>query len=75
MILSNFINYQPLTYQDYHFSPLANGLGICFALSAAAAIPIVAVYKFVRSPGTTVLQVAREVNDRMRVLFRNGSAC
>ncbi|CAI4232292.1 unnamed protein product [Auanema sp. JU1783] len=53
MILSSFINYQPLTYQDYQYSTLANIIGIMFALSAAAAIPIVALYKYCRARGQT----------------------
>ncbi|KIH46186.1 Sodium:neurotransmitter symporter family protein [Ancylostoma duodenale] len=58
MILSSFIHYQPLTYQDYEFSPLANILGIFFALSAASAIPIVGLYKFYNAKGTTVREVS-----------------
>uniref|UniRef100_A0A0K0D5Q1 Proton_antipo_M domain-containing protein n=1 Tax=Angiostrongylus cantonensis TaxID=6313 RepID=A0A0K0D5Q1_ANGCA len=53
MILSSFIHYQPLTYQDYEFSPFANLLGIFFALSAASAIPLVSLYKLFNAKGST----------------------
>ncbi|KAK6740779.1 hypothetical protein RB195_008930 [Necator americanus] len=61
MILSSFIHYQPLTYQDYKFSPLANILGIFFALSAASAIPIVGLYKFYTAKGSTIREKFRRV--------------
>uniref|UniRef100_A0A1I7WQY7 Aa_trans domain-containing protein n=1 Tax=Heterorhabditis bacteriophora TaxID=37862 RepID=A0A1I7WQY7_HETBA len=57
MILSSFIHYQPLTYQDYKFSSFANALGIVFALSAASAIPFVGLYKIYRARGTTIHEV------------------
>ncbi|KAK6050955.1 hypothetical protein COOONC_11540 [Cooperia oncophora] len=61
MILSSFIHYQPLKYQDYAFSPLANTLGIFFALSAASAIPIVGIFKCFHSKGNTIGEKLRRV--------------
>ncbi|WKX98556.1 hypothetical protein Q1695_013887 [Nippostrongylus brasiliensis] len=61
MILSSFIHYQPLKYQDYAFSPLANSLGIVFALSAASAIPIVGFYKLITAKGNTLCEKFRRV--------------
>nr|CDJ84925.1 Sodium:neurotransmitter symporter domain containing protein [Haemonchus contortus] len=61
MILSSFIYYQPLKYQDYAFSTLANTVGIFFALSAASAIPIVGIYKCFESKGNTVSEKLRRV--------------
>lgn len=58
MILSSFIHYQPLKYQDYAFTPLANTIGIFFALSAASAIPIVGAYKFYTAKGNTLGEVS-----------------
>ncbi|KHJ86947.1 hypothetical protein OESDEN_13287 [Oesophagostomum dentatum] len=57
MILSSFIHYQPLTYQDYQFSTFSNVVGIFFALSAASAIPIVGFYKFYTAKGSTLGEV------------------
>ncbi|VDM56244.1 unnamed protein product [Angiostrongylus costaricensis] len=54
MILSSFIHYQPLTYQDYEFSPVANLFGIFFALSAVSAIPLVGLYMLFNAKGNTL---------------------
>ncbi|CAJ0941346.1 unnamed protein product, partial [Mesorhabditis belari] len=54
MIFSSFWNYMPLVYQDYQFSTTANVLGIFFGLSAAAAIPIVAIFKCCTAKGRTL---------------------
>lgn len=43
-IISCFITYQPLQYQDYVYPEAANIFGIFFALSAVLAIPLVGVY-------------------------------
>ncbi|CAD6190428.1 unnamed protein product [Caenorhabditis auriculariae] len=61
MILSNFINYQPLSYQDYNYPPAANIFGLLFALSAACFIPIVGIYKFVSARGNTWAEKWRRV--------------
>ncbi|KAL3079076.1 hypothetical protein niasHS_014858 [Heterodera schachtii] len=53
MILSSFINLQPLQYQDYVYPPLANSLGIVFALSSVSAIPLVALWQMGKAKGRT----------------------
>lgn len=50
--MSNFINYQPLTYQDYEYPTAANIVGIFFALSAVSAIPIFAIYRLYKEKGS-----------------------
>lgn len=57
MILSSFINYQPLQYQDYVFPFSANVLGILFAFSSASMIPIVGIYNWYYQPGKNCLEV------------------
>ena len=57
MIMSNFINYLPLSYQDYNFPTAANVIGIFFALSAASAIPIYAIYRIYHEKGNTLMEV------------------
>lgn len=52
-ILSSFINYEPLKYQDYVYPFAANVVGLIFALSAVSAIPIVGIYKFCSAKGDT----------------------
>lgn len=71
MILSSFIHYQPLTYQDYKFSPLANILGIFFALSAASAIPIVGLYKFYTAKGSTIREVSNLISAQKKYSLVN----
>ncbi|KAF8359061.1 dat-1 [Pristionchus pacificus] len=56
MILSSFIHYKPLVYQDYAYPTAANVLGIFFALSAASCIPIVGCYKLYNAQGATFSQ-------------------
>lgn len=58
MIISNFVNYLPLQYQDYKYPYGANLVGIFFALSAASAIPIVGVYQFYKEKGDTFMGVS-----------------
>ncbi|KAI6176722.1 Transporter [Aphelenchoides bicaudatus] len=53
MIISSFINYQKLYYQDYEYPHAANVLGIIFALSSASAIPIVGVIVFFNQKAPT----------------------
>lgn len=57
MIMSSFINYQPLKYQDYVYSYNANVFGIIFALSSASVIPIVALYTLYKQNGDTLYEV------------------
>jgi len=59
MIMSGFINYQPLTYQTYVYSYTANLIGCFFGLSAAMAIPVVAIYKFYTARGATYSEKLR----------------
>ncbi|KAK0414457.1 hypothetical protein QR680_011438 [Steinernema hermaphroditum] len=61
MIMSSFINYQPLQYQDYEYPFIANVLGLIFALSAASAIPIVGFYKLYRARGRSLCEKLRSV--------------
>uniref|UniRef100_A0A915CMM4 Uncharacterized protein n=1 Tax=Ditylenchus dipsaci TaxID=166011 RepID=A0A915CMM4_9BILA len=53
MIMSSFINYMPLQYQDYIYPTKANVLGIVFALSSVSAIPIVGLYTWYKQEGNT----------------------
>ncbi|CAJ0578750.1 unnamed protein product, partial [Mesorhabditis spiculigera] len=69
MILSSFINYGPLVYQDYQFSDTANLAGIFFALSAAAAIPTVGIFKLCTSKGRTFSEASRKFWEL--IFFRN----
>lgn len=57
MILSSFINYQPLQYQDYVYPFSANALGVLFALSSASMIPIVGIYTWYYQPSDNCWQV------------------
>lgn len=57
MILSSFINYQKLQYQDYIYPDVANILGIIFALSSASAIPIVGLCVFISQKAPTMKEV------------------
>ncbi|MFH4977086.1 hypothetical protein AB6A40_003795 [Gnathostoma spinigerum] len=50
-VVSSFVTYEPLTYQDYSYPFWANFLGILFALSAVTAIPLIGVYKLLTSKG------------------------
>ncbi|VDN54863.1 unnamed protein product, partial [Dracunculus medinensis] len=50
-IVSSFMGYAPLKYQDYVYPYAANFLGLMFTFSAVSAIPIVAVYKFYNAKG------------------------
>uniref|UniRef100_A0A7E4UTE1 Transporter n=1 Tax=Panagrellus redivivus TaxID=6233 RepID=A0A7E4UTE1_PANRE len=59
MIISNFINYQPLQYQDYKYPFESNVVGIFFALSAASAIPIVGIYTLINQPVDTFMEKLR----------------
>jgi uncharacterized membrane protein YraQ (UPF0718 family) len=59
MILSSFINYQPLKYQDYVYPNVANFLGILFALSSASAIPIVGIIVFFKQKAPTWREVGK----------------
>ncbi|CAD5215312.1 unnamed protein product [Bursaphelenchus okinawaensis] len=54
MILNSFINYQRHQYQDYLYPDWANALGIVFALTSAAAIPILAILVFIKQKGATL---------------------
>lgn len=56
-IMSSFINYQPLTYQNYVYPLAANIVGWIFGLSATSAIPIIGIYKFINAKGDTCYQV------------------
>ena len=57
MILSSFINLQPLQYQDYIYPPMANLLGIIFALSSVSAIPLVGIWMLAQAKGDTFREV------------------
>lgn len=59
MILSSFINYQPLHYQDYEYPYAANVLGVFFALSSVSTIPLVGLYMLYRQKGSTFMEVSR----------------
>uniref|UniRef100_A0AC34QJY0 Transporter n=1 Tax=Panagrolaimus sp. JU765 TaxID=591449 RepID=A0AC34QJY0_9BILA len=59
MILSNFINYVPLKYQDYDFPLAANIFGVLFALSSASAIPIYGIYRLYTEKGNTFMEKLR----------------
>ena len=65
MIISNFINYQALTYQDYKYPTAANVIGIIFALSGASFIPFVGIYKFVNARGNTMSEVCLFFNENI----------
>uniref|UniRef100_A0A914NCF8 Transporter n=4 Tax=Meloidogyne TaxID=189290 RepID=A0A914NCF8_MELIC len=54
MIISSFINLQPLQYQDYIYPPIANLIGIIFALSSVSAIPLVGIYMLIKARGQTI---------------------
>uniref|UniRef100_A0A914H1C4 Transporter n=1 Tax=Globodera rostochiensis TaxID=31243 RepID=A0A914H1C4_GLORO len=55
MILSSFINLQPLQFYSNSicFSPLANSVGIVFALSSVSAIPLMALWQLRNAKGRT----------------------
>ena len=69
MIISNFVNYLPLQYQDYKYPYEANLVGIFFALSAASAIPIVAFYQFYKERGNTFMEVFFSFSFAIRELY------
>lgn len=52
MIVSSFVNYQRLHYQDFEYSLGANVLGVAFALTSASAIPITALFVLLRQKGS-----------------------
>ncbi|VDM99060.1 unnamed protein product [Thelazia callipaeda] len=52
-IISSFITYEPLKYQDFVYPKMANIFGIIFAFSAVSAIPIIGLYQLCISRGET----------------------
>ncbi|KAI6214832.1 Transporter [Aphelenchoides besseyi] len=66
MILSSFINYQKIVYQDYEYPGWANFMGIVFALSSASAIPIVGIYTFYKQKGNSFLDRWRTCTTPMK---------
>ena len=58
MILSSFINLEALHYQDYEYPPLANQLGIIFALSSVSAIPLVGFWQLYGAKGDSLAEVS-----------------
>ncbi|KAF7627132.1 hypothetical protein Mgra_00009598 [Meloidogyne graminicola] len=61
MIISSFINFESLQYQDYIYPPIANKIGIIFALSSVSAIPIVGIWMLATSKGTTINEKFKNV--------------
>ncbi|KAI1713826.1 sodium:neurotransmitter symporter family domain-containing protein [Ditylenchus destructor] len=59
MIISSFVNFQRLEYQDYVYPDTANALGIVFALSSVGAIPIVGLYMWYIQEGSTCMEKLR----------------
>ncbi|KAI1713069.1 sodium:neurotransmitter symporter family domain-containing protein [Ditylenchus destructor] len=59
MIISSFINFQRLEYQDYVYPDTANALGIVFALSSVGAIPIIGLYMWYIQEGSTCMEKLR----------------
>nr|AXS78275.1 Sodium-dependent dopamine transporter [Anisakis simplex] len=60
-IVSSFINYKPLKYQDFVYPFMANFIGLIFALSSVSAIPIVACFKLCTAQGNTFKERVRNV--------------
>lgn len=46
------ISYEPLKYEDYTYPAWANIFGMLLAASSISCIPLVAVWKLCRTPGT-----------------------
>uniref|UniRef100_A0A1I8BA13 Transporter n=1 Tax=Meloidogyne hapla TaxID=6305 RepID=A0A1I8BA13_MELHA len=78
MIISSFINLQPLKYQNYIYPPMANLLGIIFALSSVSAIPLVGIWMLFKSKGQTINEkfckvikpIIEEENNENNLIYR-----
>ncbi|XP_055327763.1 sodium-dependent dopamine transporter-like isoform X2 [Paramacrobiotus metropolitanus] len=51
IILYGIYNYEPLVVNDYKYPTWANALGWCIAAVSMLCMPVVAIIKFIRTPG------------------------
>ncbi|XP_064461237.1 sodium-dependent dopamine transporter-like [Ornithodoros turicata] len=52
IITSGLVYYERLKYNDYEYPWSADAVGICIAASSVLCIPVVAIWKLIRTPGT-----------------------
>ncbi|XP_054717212.1 sodium-dependent dopamine transporter-like [Uloborus diversus] len=52
IIVYGLVSYEPLTYENYKYPVWANVFGMLLAASSVLCIPLVAIWKLVRTPGS-----------------------
>uniref|UniRef100_A0A915PYU2 Uncharacterized protein n=1 Tax=Setaria digitata TaxID=48799 RepID=A0A915PYU2_9BILA len=72
-IISCFVTYEPLKYQDFVYPQTANILGILFSLSSVSAILIVGLYKLWIAEGDTFTEKVKIVLIPYRRDFANSN--